>query len=113
MELQPVKSSNLAAVGYNEDCHLLRVRFLDGSVYDYPDVAPEWYAEFMAATRKGFMMRELARRGFRLGSRGVAPAETAAGFPGGGSAAELNFDKEVLRAQDKPAPDCHFSMSWK
>lgn len=100
MELQPVKSSNLAAVGYNEDCHLLRIRFLDGAVYDYPDVAPEWYAEFMAATSKGRMVRELARRGFRLGSRGVAPAE-------------LNFDKEVLRAQDKPVPDCHFSMSWK
>lgn len=34
----PVSSSQLAAVGYNKDSQKLRVRFNNGSLYEYADV---------------------------------------------------------------------------
>lgn len=77
MELTPVNSSNLDAAGYHAELRLLRVRFLDGAVYDYPDVPPEWYERFMApATSKGRMIRDLGR-GFLLGLRQQGPHPSA------------------------------------
>ena len=35
MELQPVSSSNIAAVGYDEDTGMMEVEFLNGSAYQY------------------------------------------------------------------------------
>ncbi len=51
MQMIPVESSNLAAVGYEGT--LLRVKFRDGSVFDYEDVSPETHAELMTGQSAG------------------------------------------------------------
>jgi hypothetical protein len=41
MKMQKVKSSSVAAYGYDEATRTLAVRFLNGGVYHYADVPPE------------------------------------------------------------------------
>ena len=53
MHLDPVDSSNVAAVGYDPDTRTLRVRFHSGGVYDYAGVPPEIHAALMAGESKG------------------------------------------------------------
>ncbi|MFS2049742.1 KTSC domain-containing protein [Variovorax sp. Varisp41] len=49
-----VESHQDAAVGYDAERRMLQVTFTRGSnVYQYPDVAPEVHAAFMAAESKG------------------------------------------------------------
>jgi hypothetical protein len=38
MEMFPLKSSNLAAAGYDPATQVLRVQFKNGSIYDYSQV---------------------------------------------------------------------------
>jgi hypothetical protein len=65
MELVPVESSNVAAIGYNAECQLLRVRFRDGSTYDYPATSAEAHQRIMNAPSKG---RAIAGcRGIKIG----------------------------------------------
>lgn len=42
-EMRSVDSSNVAAVGYDEEARVMRVRFHSGGVYNYYDVEPEVY----------------------------------------------------------------------
>jgi hypothetical protein len=56
MELIPVESSNIKAIGYVEEYNLLRVQFKDGSVYDYPGVSPDLHAQLMKAESKGHFL---------------------------------------------------------
>lgn len=53
MEMIEVKSSNVAAIGYAPDVQLLRVRFHNGTTYDYPAVSADRYARLMATESKG------------------------------------------------------------
>ena len=53
IDLQPVKSSNVKAVGYHEPTRTLRVQFHNGSVYDYHDVPPNKHKDLMAADSVG------------------------------------------------------------
>ncbi len=53
MKREPVESSMIAAIGYNPDNQTLEVEFNDGNVYEYDDVEPEVYEEFMAADSHG------------------------------------------------------------
>ena len=47
MEMKPVKSSQIHAVGYDPDKRVLRIQFLSGkerlpgSIYEYDDISPE------------------------------------------------------------------------
>lgn len=42
MELRPISnSSNISAAGYNSDSQTLRIRFSNGTEYDYEGVAEE------------------------------------------------------------------------
>ncbi len=59
VELLPVESSNIAAIGYAEGYNLLRVQFKDGSVYDYPGVTPEIHADLMNSESKGQFLNYL------------------------------------------------------
>jgi hypothetical protein len=64
VELTPVESSNVQGFYYFEDLQCLRVGFKSGGVYDYPDVSPEVYAEFLVAESKGgFVANRLVKRG--------------------------------------------------
>lgn len=46
-------STNIAAVGYDRERELMRVRFRDGSEYDYPNVKAGKYAELVGAPSIG------------------------------------------------------------
>lgn len=53
MEMQPVSSSNLAAVGYDEESSTLRVEFLNGTSYEYYNVPKEVFEDLLNAGSKG------------------------------------------------------------
>jgi len=43
IEMIPVVSSNVESIGYNEEIQILRVKFLNGGIYEYKNVP---FAEF-------------------------------------------------------------------
>ena len=49
----PVRSSNLASVGYNPFAHVLEVEFRNGSLYRYAGVPPERFEGLLGAASKG------------------------------------------------------------
>jgi hypothetical protein len=53
MEMIPVESSNLEAVGYDNNEARLVIGFKDGSAYEYYDVPQYVYDELIAADSKG------------------------------------------------------------
>jgi len=53
IEMQPVSSSNIASIGYDEETHQLKVEFIGGRVYTYYEVSREVYQELMASESKG------------------------------------------------------------
>ncbi len=53
IERQPVKSSHLKSVGYNEETEELEVEFQSGEVYRYLKVPPVVYEELLSAESKG------------------------------------------------------------
>ena len=58
MEMQPVKSSNITHAGYENG--VMRVRFSNGTEYDYETVSPTTYADFLEADSQGkFFHREI------------------------------------------------------
>lgn len=67
MEMVPVESSNVAAVGF--EAELMRVQFLDGAIYEYPATV-EQHAAMMLAKSKG---KYLAQHFRKTGSRVDAP----------------------------------------
>lgn len=53
MELKPVESSNIAAVGHNAETNELHVRFKNGGVYKYAGVDADKHKALMAADSIG------------------------------------------------------------
>jgi hypothetical protein len=53
VERRPVSSSNIAAIGYDEDNQILEVEFNDGAVYQYSGVPSSEYDGIMNADSKG------------------------------------------------------------
>ena len=53
MNMTPVASSNLAAVGYDPATHTLRITFHKGGTYDYYNVPESVYRGLMSAASKG------------------------------------------------------------
>lgn len=53
MNMVPVDSSNLSAVGYDPVSQILRIRFRSGWIYDYYDVPENVYSGLMNAPSKG------------------------------------------------------------
>lgn len=47
MEMRPVVSGAVRAVGYDPATRVMRVAFRTGGVYDYLDVGPELHAEML------------------------------------------------------------------
>ena len=58
MELIPVESSMIEAVGYDADTRTLRVVFNGGKIYTYERVPPEEFEGLLAAESKGRYMRD-------------------------------------------------------
>lgn len=53
MERTPVSSSNISAIGYDEESQVLEVEFNNGAVYAYTGVPLGEYEGFMNADSKG------------------------------------------------------------
>lgn len=53
MERYSVASSNIAAVGYDENTQTLEIEFLSGSIYQYFGVPQNMYDQLMTAGSKG------------------------------------------------------------
>ena len=62
MDLKPVTSSQIYAIGYNPESQRLRVQFLKktkgepptpGSIYEYDDITPEQHAALVRAESIG------------------------------------------------------------
>ena len=47
MNMQPVTSTNVAAVGYDAATRIMRVAFQSGGVYDYFDVNPALFEQML------------------------------------------------------------------
>ena len=59
-EMEYVDSSNIEAIGYDEDARELWVRFTSGSTYVYSDVPPATYDDIRRADSKGsYLNREV------------------------------------------------------
>ncbi|WP_436417597.1 KTSC domain-containing protein [Petrimonas sulfuriphila] len=58
MEKEYVQSSNIEAVGYDEDTETLRVWFLNGSVYDYTGVGQLEYEALRDAPSVGSYLHQ-------------------------------------------------------
>lgn len=52
-EMTPVKSSNVAAVGYDEDARALLVEFHSGGTYAYDGADKTAYHDMLAASSPG------------------------------------------------------------
>ena len=65
MHRDPVKSSNLASVGYDSESNILEVEFLNRSVYEYYNVPQRIYEQLMRADSKGKYFNAYIRNSFR------------------------------------------------
>lgn len=61
IKMEPVESSNLEAVGYDEENSLLFIRFQKGGVYVYFKVPRNIYEALMAAPSKGRFFHQAIR----------------------------------------------------
>jgi hypothetical protein len=53
MEMTPVESEAIAAVGHDPHSRILRIRFKSGLTYEYPDVSMEAHQAFVGADSIG------------------------------------------------------------
>lgn len=53
MNREPVASSNIVAIGYDEPSQTLEVEFMNGAVYQYYNVTQALYEQLMQAGSKG------------------------------------------------------------
>ena len=61
IKLEPVESSNIAAMGYDKDTKKLHVLFHSGSTYEYADVTPEEHKALKTAQSVGKVFHRLIR----------------------------------------------------
>ena len=64
MERQPVGSTNIASIGYDEATETLEVEFLSGAVYQYFNVGSDLYQNFMGAQSKGSFLNTYIRNAY-------------------------------------------------
>jgi len=65
VERLPVQSSNLAAVGYDAEAHILEIQFIDGGTYQYFDVPQSAYDGLMTAPSHGKFFHAYIRNKYR------------------------------------------------
>lgn len=64
ISMTPVSSSNLKAIGYDQESGTLRVAFHNGHIYEYFNVRENIYLEFMSARSKGKYLNSYIRDNF-------------------------------------------------
>lgn len=65
MNRQPVSSSNVAEIGYDENQRIMEVLFRSGTIYQYFDVPPQIYAELMQSSSVGSYLNSNVKGSFR------------------------------------------------
>lgn len=65
MEMTPVDSSNVRAIGYDDATSTLQVEFLNGSLYQYFDVPRHVFDGLLAADSVGRYLNEYVKGIFR------------------------------------------------
>lgn len=50
---EPVSSTSIAAIGYDDDSEVLEVEFVSGSIYRYRGVSQDMFEDFRQAPSKG------------------------------------------------------------
>ena len=66
MKREPVVSSNIASIGYDENNNILEVEFNNGNVYEYYDVPLYEYEGLMSADSKGtYLNANIKKGGYR------------------------------------------------
>lgn len=63
MERQPVSSSDLLSVGYEEESQILEIEFLKGGIYQYYGVPIDIYNGLMNAGSKGSYFHQNIKKG--------------------------------------------------
>jgi len=53
MDRQPVQSSNLRSIGYDQNTNTIEIEFNDGGIYQYFNVPESIYLALMEAVSKG------------------------------------------------------------
>ncbi len=61
-QMQPVESSQIAAIGYEQTQQVLRVEFKNGALYEYQNVEPETHASLMAAESVGSLFNQVIKK---------------------------------------------------
>lgn len=64
IEMIPVVSSNIAAIGYSDTCSVLQVNFLNGTRYRYFDIPAQVFSNFLAAPSKGRYLNNVIKSEF-------------------------------------------------
>ena len=70
--MQPVDSSWVAAIGYQEEAREVRVSLIDGGAYAYESVPPDVWRRFVAAESKGIFVNEVLKPNY--GVRTLSPS---------------------------------------
>lgn len=63
MERQPVSSSDLLSVGYEEENQILEIEFIKGGIYQYYGVSIDIYDGLMNAGSKGSYFNQNIKKG--------------------------------------------------
>jgi hypothetical protein len=61
MELVPIQSTNLRAIGYEPDTMLMQIQFSNGSLYSYQNVEPETYQALVTSPDPGKFFAEIIK----------------------------------------------------
>lgn len=62
IEMIPVVSSNVESIGYNEGTQILRVKFLNGAIYEYKNVPLVEFEQLKNTSSAGsYLNRNIAR----------------------------------------------------
>ncbi|MBC6998341.1 KTSC domain-containing protein [Cytophaga sp. FL35] len=65
MEMIPVSSSNIKAIGYDEENAVLRIEFNKGGIYEYYDVPQYEFDGLYAADSKGSYANQNIYKNYR------------------------------------------------
>jgi len=59
MEMQPVTSSQVDSIGYDEESQTMHVQFHKGGLYEYSDVTPEIHNQLLNASSIGSQLKSI------------------------------------------------------
>lgn len=63
MEMQPVSSSDIASIGYDNESAILRIEYLKSGSYDYHGVPADIFDGLVSAASKGRYVNEFIKKG--------------------------------------------------